>query len=133
MNTIPFVLLATWCIVIATHAICREYYTRKQTNVIIDYIEQSELVQAAITESVHRFYYDRCLSEKHNIKDELFNSNASDLLSNLWNLQPNWRYILKKSADRYYHINTQSVSIYGKPKNKINLLLSINITSCKKK
>lgn len=70
-------------------------------NALIEHIKNSPLVQAAITEAVHRFYYDRILSTKQKDKQELQETQASDVLSTLWCLQPDWRYIIEQSVKRY--------------------------------
>lgn len=97
------------------------------SNALIEHIKQSPTVQAAITEAVHRFYYDRICSDKKQDKVDLEETGASDVLSTLWNLQPNWRYILEKTANRYSAENTQAVSIFGKPKNIKGVKLEIEL------
>jgi hypothetical protein len=92
---------------------------------LVDFVKSSPSVQAAITEAVHRFYFDRIGSSKQQDKIDLEETNASDILSTLWNLQPNWRYILKKTGKRYFEPDTQSVAICGKPKNIIGLKIEI--------
>lgn len=97
-------------------------------NALIEHIKNSQTVQAAITEAVHRFYYDRILSDKERDTKELEETNASDILSTLWNLQPNWRYTLQRTAKRYNgDENTTAVSIFGKPKNIIGVKFEIEI------
>ncbi len=99
----------------------------EENNTLLEYIRQSPTVQAAITEAVHRFYYDRICSDKKQDKIDLEETCASDVLSTLWNLQPNWRYILEKTAKRYSAADTQAVSIFGKPKNIKGVKLEIEI------
>ncbi len=96
-------------------------------NALIEHIQKSQLVQAAITEAVHRFYYDRILSDKEKDKHDLIETQASDVLSTLWNLQPNWRYIIEKAAKRYNSENTNTVTVFGKPKNIVGVKVEIEL------
>lgn len=96
-------------------------------NSLIKHIQSSPLVNAAITEAVHRFYHDRILSDKESDRLALEETCASDILTLLWNLQPNWRYIIAESAKRYNPYNTNSVPIDGKPKDGVILSIQINI------
>lgn len=98
-----------------------------EKNLLIEHIKNSPTVKAAITEAVHRFYYDRICSDKKQDKIDLEQTCASDVLSTLWNLQPNWRYILEKTAKRYSAENTKSVSIFGKPKKIKGIKIEIEI------
>lgn len=99
--------------------------------ILEDHIKNSPLVQAAITEAVHRYYHDRVLDDtkKRWNKDQkdAFELSAH-LLSNLWNLNPGWRFTLLNAPKRYQaDVNTNSVSIYGKPKEIKELMLQIQI------
>lgn len=98
---------------------------------LIEHIQNSELVQAAITEAVHRFYMDRVCSKKEQDLIDLKETNASNILSTLWNLKPNWRYIIQKTGKRYNHgnlgPNTNAVAVDGKPKEIITLKFEIEI------
>lgn len=96
-------------------------------NALVEQVQKSPLVQAAITEEVHRFYYDRILSDKEKDKIELIETQASDVLSTLWNLQPNWRYILEKAARKYNAEKNNSVSVFGKPKNVVALKFEFTV------
>jgi hypothetical protein len=96
-------------------------------NALIEHIQQSPLVQAAITEAAHRFYYDRILSDKEKDKQDLIETQASDVLSTLWNLQPNWRYIIEKAARRYNAENTTAVCLGGKPKKIVGVKIEIEL------
>lgn len=98
-----------------------------ENNALIEYVKSSPLVQAAITEAVHRFYHDRVSSDKEKDKKDLQETEASDVLSTLWNLQPNWRHILEKTAKRYHAANTTAVSIFGKPKKIVPLKIEIEL------
>lgn len=80
-----------------------------------DYVNSSPLVQAAITEAVHRFYYDRVLSDKDQDKKDLQETNASGILSMLWNLQPNWRMIIEKAGKRYNASDVKAVALNRTP------------------
>lgn len=88
-----------------------------KNNTLIEHIKQSTTVQAAIIEAVHRFYYDRICSDKKQDKIDLEETCASDVLSTLWCLQPNWRYVLEKAAKRYDAADTNKVMLFSKPKN----------------
>lgn len=94
-----------------------------------DYIQSSPLVQAAITEAVHRFYHDRICSNSDKDLKDLEETQASDILNTLWNLQPNWRFVLAKAAKRYGvdSPDTNAVAVCGKPKEIINLKIEIEI------
>lgn len=82
---------------------------------LVDHVLSSELVHAAITEAVHRYYYDNVI-DKSKDRDKENLQLASDLLSKLWNLYPNWRHILKEKSERYFGDNdTNAVTIWGKP------------------
>lgn len=94
---------------------------------LTEHIRNSPLVQAAITEAVHRFYYDRILSNQKKDKQDLQETQASDILSTLWNLQPNWRYILQKTAKRYKATDKQSLPICSRPKKRVPLKIEIEL------
>ena len=98
-------------------------------NKLIESIQNSPLVQAAITEAVHRFYMDNVMLEREGRNSVITDTDCANVLSTLWNLQPNWRYIIQKAGKRYTPDapNTDSVSIYGKPKQPTTLTLNIEI------
>lgn len=98
-----------------------------EDNTLLEFIKQSETVQAAITEAVHRFYHDRISSPKKQDRIDLDETYASDILATLWNLQPNWRYILEKTAKKYKSEDIRSVSIFGKPKKIRGIKVEIEI------
>lgn len=98
-----------------------------ENNPLIEHIKQSPTVSAAIIEAVHSFYYDRVGSQKKQDIIDLEQTNASDILINLWNLQPNWRYVLDKTAKKYNAVDTQAVTIFGKPKRTDGIKLEIEI------
>ena len=90
------------------------------TEELKNYIENSPIVKAAITEAVHRYYYDRILSTKPEDIKALKDNNVSYEYSVLWNETPNFRYILVQAASRYKNPpNTDVVSVFGKPKNNV--------------
>jgi hypothetical protein len=99
----------------------------EESNKLLDFIKESPTVQAAIVEAVHRFYYDRVNSHTKQDAKDLEETYASDVLSTLWNLHPNWRYVLQKTANRYNSENTKAVSILGKPKNIKGIKVEIEI------
>ena len=92
-----------------------------------EYIKSSPLVQAAITEAVHRFYFERIGKENEKAKRELLETQASDIWSTLWNLQPDWRIVLEKYAKRYTGEAVKWLPICSKPKNIIPLKIEIEI------
>jgi ethanolamine ammonia-lyase small subunit len=99
-------------------------------NKLIEHIKNSELVQAAITEAVHRFYMDRITSTHKQDVLDLKETECSDVLSTLWNLTPNWRYTIQKAGARYRTgaPNINNVSIFGKPKKIVGVNLEIKIS-----
>lgn len=100
-----------------------------ENNILLEHVQNSELVQGAITESVHRFYYDRILSDREKDKLDLIETNASEILSTLWNLNPNWRYIIEKTARRYKSENTKSVCVFNKPKTHPLIEIKLNYST----
>lgn len=94
---------------------------------LIEHIQKSPLVQAAITEAVHRFFNDRICSKNPQDLIDLDETQCKDILSTLWNLNPNWRYVIQKTGKRYLENapNTNSVSIFGKPKKIVTLNFKI--------
>jgi hypothetical protein len=103
-------------------------------NDLIKYIHSSPLVHAAITEAVHRFYYDRILSDKEHIQRQLIDCNVSETLSTLWNLYPDWRHTLANSAKRYMDAGkVTSLPVISRPKKMVKLNFNIEIENpCKK-
>ncbi len=81
-----------------------------------EHIQNSPLVKAAVIEAVHRFYYDRVLSDTLAHKQELEETQAGDILSKLWNLHPSWRQQLLTIPQRYKGADTNSIPIDGRPK-----------------
>lgn len=97
-------------------------------DLLFEHIASSPLVRAAITEAVHRFYYNRVLSDKEKDKKELEQTGAADVLSNLWNTQPNWRHVIEKSGQKFAGSeNVNSVSVYGKPKKLLTMTVTFHI------
>lgn len=70
---------------------------------LIDYIRDNEIVNAAITEAVHRFYYDHCFSpyteRPYNTPDVKAISKIHDILSAK---NAGWRFTIKKRFERYH-------------------------------
>lgn len=81
-----------------------------------EHIANSPLVRAAIVEAVHRFYYDRILSDKLSDKQDLEETQAGDILGKLWNLHPSWRQQLLTIPTRYKGAETNSIPADGRPK-----------------
>lgn len=96
-------------------------------NKLLIHIQNSPLVQAAITEAVHRFYYERALSTKERDQQDLIDSDAANVLSTLWNLMPNWRYFIKNWMLKYRESNTTSVNIDNRPVKSAALNVTIEI------
>jgi|688.fasta_scaffold895567_3 hypothetical protein len=94
---------------------------------LIDHIKASPLVQAAITEAVHRFYYDKILSSNPQDRKDLQETQASDVLSTLWNLQPDWRHVIEKQSKRYSSSKVNAVMVFGKPQNIVKLKFEIEL------
>ena len=96
---------------------------------LIEHIKNSELVQAAITEAVNRFYFDRVTSNNKEDQADLIETECSDRLATLWNLKPNWRYIIQTAAKKINagRPNTNSVAIFGRPKKIVGVKLEIEI------
>jgi hypothetical protein len=67
---------------------------------------------AAITESVHRYYYDNVLNNR-----KVIDENISSIHTSLHNLNPDWRNTLYRTAERYS--NTGKINkclVISKPK-----------------
>lgn len=97
-------------------------------NELQQYITDSPLVQAAVTEAIHRFYYDRVLSSKLADQQILRDLNVANILDTAWNSLPNWRHILQTIPQRYHgESNTNAVSIHGKPKKVTPIEIIIRI------
>lgn len=98
-------------------------------NKLLTEIQNSPLVQAAITEAVHRFYHDRVLSKKNEDKQDLIDCDVSNILSTLWNLQPNWRYVIKNRLERFMYVtpNTNAVDINSRLLKQTGLTVTIKI------
>lgn len=89
-------------------------------NLLKQHIESSSLVKAAVIEAVHRFYYDNVLDDnKHRWPEEkrVAFTESELLISNLWNLVPDWRKILVEYPERYgkNHQEANSGHINNKP------------------
>lgn len=84
-------------------------------NKLEEHIANSPLVKAAIVEAVHRFYYDRILSDKREDVKALAETNAADVLHKLWNLHPDWRHTLHEIPKRYRSEVTAAVSRHVTP------------------
>lgn len=96
------------------------------TEQLHEYIQNSDIVRSVITESVHRFYYDRIL-DKYTDK-VLLNEEIGNVLSNLWNLQPDWRHVIKKHFERYEDAGkVTAVPLVNKP-SKILPPLNISLS-----
>lgn len=94
------------------------------TTELQQYVNDSPTVRAAVTEAVHRYYYDRVLDprERKNLGE------VGHVLGNLWNLQPDWRHVLKTSFERYEDAGpVVDVPLINKPKLVIPLPYFINI------
>ncbi len=98
-----------------------------ENNALTEYIQKSHLVQAAITEAVHRFHYDRMFSKKPQDRLDVEQTQSGDILTTLWLLQPNWRYVLQCEAKKYSAYNTSSVLVSDKPRNRKGIKVEINI------
>lgn len=87
-------------------------------NKLQEHITNSILVKAAITEAVHRYYYDRVLSTKAQDQQDLIETNAANILDTLWNLLPDWRYYLHELPKRYINVERPviDVPLHNKPK-----------------
>jgi hypothetical protein len=84
-------------------------------NKLEEHIANSPLVRAAIVEAVHRFYYDRVLSDKKEDIKDLEDTNAAAVLSKLWNLYPDWRHTLYEVPKRYKSAEVSSVNRHIAP------------------
>lgn len=89
--------------------------SKQNMSALMEEVVASPLVRAAIVEAVHRFYYDRVLSNRNRDQEELMQSSAPEILDVLWNLYPNWREVLLTLPQRYKGADTKAVSIFGKP------------------
>lgn len=71
-------------------------------NHLIEYVENSETVKAAIAEAVHRFYFDYCFNPytERPYEGEAFKT-ISDIHSTIWCEMPDWRQRLRNSVQRY--------------------------------
>jgi hypothetical protein len=103
------------------------------TNALVEHVSRSPLVQAAITEAVHRFYHDRILSTRQKDKQELVETQASNVLSTLWCLQPDWRRVIEQSVKRY-HVGDKANDVYliNKPKSIVPLTVTITLGTINK-
>lgn len=70
---------------------------------LVEYIKNSDIVNAAVTEAVHRFYNDHCFSpyseRPWQTPDVKAISKIHDILSCK---NAGWRFIIKKRFDRYH-------------------------------
>ena len=88
-----------------------------EINKLHEHINNSPLVKAAIIEAVHRFYYDRILSDRKIDQKDLSEYDVANILDTLWNILPDWRHILHTLPGRYASDGpTTSIPIYCKPK-----------------
>lgn len=93
----------------------------KPKEILAQAIEGAPLVWAAITEAVHRYYWDNVLDKRRNVEAVKF---ASDLLTNLWCLHPNWRLTLRQKADSYKEAETTNLEVSGNPSKTITVSLN---------
>ena len=97
-------------------------------NKLHEHIANSTLVKAAVIEAVHRFYYDRVLSDRQQDQQDLIDTQAADILATLWNLLPDWRYRLHSIPERYVNAGPiAALPIHGKPRNIVSLEITILI------
>jgi hypothetical protein len=69
---------------------------------LLKHIEQDEIVKAAITESIHRFYYDKCFSLYTERPFDTPDVKAISKLHNIFScLHAGWRHKIKKRFERY--------------------------------
>lgn len=70
---------------------------------LIEYIRNSDIVNAAVTEAVHRFYNDHCFSpyteRPYETPDVKAISKIHDILSCK---NAGWRLVIKKRFERYH-------------------------------
>lgn len=84
---------------------------------LIEHIQNDEIVNAAVTESIHRFYNDKCFSP---FTDRPFETSDVKLISKLHDIfsckYAGWRHIIKKRFERYHGAeNTIALSLACKP------------------
>jgi hypothetical protein len=90
-------------------------------------IEQSELVQLATIEAIHRLYYD-------NVGNDKETGELGDYLACIWNMHPDWRHKLHKelqrTQDRYKGDNRQikDVPLCNRPKQIIPLEFPVTLS-----
>lgn len=86
-------------------------------NKLQQHIADSPLVKAAVIEAIHRFYYDRILSQKIADQRDLIECDTANVLDTAWNLLPDWRHILFISTYKYDDSGSiNSVPLHCKPK-----------------
>lgn len=104
-------------------------------NKLETYIENSELVQLAILEAVHRFVYDECFDSKNEYKqprpkDDEESKKANEIHKALWCKHPDWRARIKKYIERYQIepnlALVKSLEITNKPKKDFSQLFIIH-------
>lgn len=66
-----------------------------------NYIENSEIVQLAILEATHRYFYDKCFDKNNRLKEDDETNKISAIYKELWCKYPDWRAKIKKRMDRY--------------------------------
>lgn len=67
------------------------------------YIQESETVKAAVTEAVHRFYYDKCFSPYTERPYETLDVKAISKIHNIFSAKyAGWRHTIKKAFERYH-------------------------------
>lgn len=98
------------------------------TDHLLQWIQESETVQAAIVESVHRFYHDMAFNPYTERPFEDAFDKISNIHSTLQCSLPSWRVILRKLSERYEQGNregTNAIHVGGKPKELIKLKIKI--------
>lgn len=94
---------------------------------INDIIKSSPLVQAAVVEAIHRYYYDHVLDNKWDPEEREY---VSNLLSNQWCLLPDWRRILHEKTTRYYKSDIiTSLPVWSRPPKILNLSIEVKIST----
>jgi hypothetical protein len=93
---------------------------KKEKITLEEHIAKSELVQIAILEAVHRYYFDECFVDGRFDGSEE-SQRVSQILTNLWCLIPDWRLRLFNATKRYSiptlpNSNTKLLGVFNKPK-----------------
>lgn len=109
-NIVVFLLNALWHRCYQLAYIRNNKISTKEINPMIsDVIDNSPLVLAAITEAVHRYYYDNITKDREKALS------VGNLLTSLWCQNPNWRHVIAKYGKRYNPADTNAISIDSKP------------------